>query len=109
MIPFDDPTTLSLLFHLNSEPWLNDEAYRSNSQDASEGPALSILAEVALPEPRPTSLDQLIGERRSWRAYDPSPMTLADVASLLRAAYGTVPGPPPSPRRRAARPPRRPE
>ena len=28
-LPLDDPTTLSLLYHLNSEPWLNDEAYES--------------------------------------------------------------------------------
>ena len=27
MIPLDDPMSLSLLFHLNSEPWLNDRAY----------------------------------------------------------------------------------
>jgi hypothetical protein len=27
MIPFEDPTTLSLLYHLNSEPWLNTQAY----------------------------------------------------------------------------------
>ena len=29
MIPVDDPQYLSLLFHLNSEPWLNEDAYRS--------------------------------------------------------------------------------
>ena len=29
MLPFEDETTLSLLFHLNSEPWANIEAYQS--------------------------------------------------------------------------------
>ena len=27
-IPVDDPTALSRLYHLNSEPWLNQHAYR---------------------------------------------------------------------------------
>jgi hypothetical protein len=30
MIPFEDPTTLSLLYHLNSEPWLNTQAYNDS-------------------------------------------------------------------------------
>ena len=27
MLPFEDTTSLSLLYHLNSEPWENAEAY----------------------------------------------------------------------------------
>src|SRR5205085_11696336 len=29
MIPADDATTLSLLYHINSEPWDNTEAYQA--------------------------------------------------------------------------------
>ena len=31
MIPVDDATTLSKLFHLNSEPWANIDAYQASA------------------------------------------------------------------------------
>ncbi len=31
MIPVEDATTLSLLFHVNSEPWANSEAYQAGA------------------------------------------------------------------------------
>ena len=31
VVPLTDPTSLSLLYHLNSEPWLNGEAYARRS------------------------------------------------------------------------------
>jgi SagB-type dehydrogenase family enzyme len=89
MIRFEDPTTLSLLFHLNSEPWLNDEAYRSAAYHqefkdvASEG-------RVALPSTPESGLARLLRERRSCRAYRAQTMPLTAVAALASAAYGAV-------------------
>ena len=93
VIPLDDPTSLSMLFHLNSEPWLNDEAYRSGASDFPEAAAVDVLDEIALPEGPATALDEAIAKRRSCRLYAAEPLSLDHLASVLRAAYGTVPGP----------------
>ena len=53
--PLDDPTTLSLLFHLNSEPWLNDAAYEKRRRAARRRWAESAARGARLPpagEPR---------------------------------------------------------
>ena len=89
MIRLEDPTTLSLLFHLNSEPWLNDEAYKAgNSNQEFKQPA-EILAETILPTVQ-SPLTELFGKRRSCRAFSCEIMTLAQVAAVLSAAYGLV-------------------
>jgi SagB-type dehydrogenase family enzyme len=90
MIPLDDPTTLSLLFHLNSEPWLNDEAYQAGSAQQEFETPERILSEVALPAPEPTALGELLRLRRSCRAFALRPLPLAALASVLHAAYGEV-------------------
>jgi len=89
MIPLDDPTTLSLLFHLNSEPWLNDEAYHRGAPSPHEelgGPGPS----VALPPVDPGGVDELAARRASCRAYRAAPLPLATVAALLVSGYGVV-------------------
>jgi SagB-type dehydrogenase family enzyme len=89
MILLEDPTTLSLLFHLNSEPWLNDEAYSGKSShqefDRPENP----LEEIALPRTH-SSLTELFHLRRSCRAFARTTMSLSHAAALLAAAYGVV-------------------
>ena len=89
MIPLEDPTTLSLLFHLNSEPWLNDEAYKSGAANQEFKRPEGILAETALPEVQ-NSLSELFRKRRSCRAFSCETMPLTQVAALLAAAYGIV-------------------
>jgi SagB-type dehydrogenase family enzyme len=89
MIRFEDPTTLSLLFHLNSEPWLNDEAYKGGTSNQEFKRPEGILAETALPEVQ-NSLTELFRKRRSCRAFSCETMPLAQVAALLAAAYGIV-------------------
>jgi hypothetical protein len=51
MIPVDDAETLSRLFHLNSEPWLNEEAYRGSPfhQEYKNHP--DATARIFLPDP----------------------------------------------------------
>lgn len=89
MIPLEDPTTLSLLFHLNSEPWLNDQAYQvgtANQEFKRPGP---VLAEIPLPVEK-SALTNLFRERRSCRAFAPEAISLAQASALLAAAYGIV-------------------
>ena len=90
MLRFDDPTSLSLLFHLNSEPWLNDAAYREGG-DATpvEGPA-AVGPAIALPVVPPSPLDGLLQRRRSTRSFLPVPLALSELAAVLQAAYGVV-------------------
>ena len=89
IIPADDSTTLSLLFHLNSEPWLNDEAYRS-APSQQEFKQVDALARTALPPPPESAVARLTRIRRSCRRYEPRPLPLAALSSLASAAYGLV-------------------
>jgi SagB-type dehydrogenase family enzyme len=89
MIPLSDPTSLSLLFHLNSEPWLNDEAYRGGAANQEFTRPRRILGETRLPAAE-SSLNELFRRRRSCRAFAGQRMPLAEAAGLLSAAYGVV-------------------
>jgi SagB-type dehydrogenase family enzyme len=97
MIDIEDPTTLSLLFHLNSEPWLNDEAYTTAGAPPELEPGRRVLEELRLPEAASTPLTALVAERRSCRAFAEREMTLETVAALLAAGYGVVDGSPAGP------------
>jgi SagB-type dehydrogenase family enzyme len=88
MLLFEDAFALSLLFHLNSEPWNNTKAYtalRANGQFktvATSGPA------VVLPEPPSSALADLIAARQSCRNFAPTTITLHQLAAVLHAGYG---------------------
>ncbi|WP_299726518.1 SagB/ThcOx family dehydrogenase [uncultured Tateyamaria sp.] len=90
MIPANDQSSLSLLYHLNSEPWRNDQAYTAEPYvqefplpDPSGPP-------INLPKPKTTALSQLIAGRRSVRAFSGEPLSLDALSSVLHAAYGLV-------------------
>jgi SagB-type dehydrogenase family enzyme len=89
MLRLDDPTSLSRLFHLNSEPWLNDEAYRGAAAQ-QEFSAPHALAEVALPAPPPTQLGKLLLQRQSTRQYQRRSLRVDALSALLACAYGIV-------------------
>ena len=63
MIPLDDPMSLSLLFHLNSEPWLNDEAYRDAAPTHEMKQPPAVLCEWPMPAARHTAVGELIARR----------------------------------------------
>jgi SagB-type dehydrogenase family enzyme len=87
MLRLDDPTTLSLLFHLNSEPWLNDRAYENaGRQEALRGDRPAI----ALPPPGESPLGALLRRRSSCRAVAARTLALDAVAALAAAAQGVV-------------------
>ena len=90
MIRLDDPTSLSLLFHLNSEPWLNDEAYKSGADQRELTMPVGVLAEVKLPEAAPSGLTELLRRRCSCRAFAQRAMPAETFGSVLAAAYGIV-------------------
>jgi len=90
VIPLDDPSSLSLLFHLNSEPWLNDEAYKSGAANQEFKQPSGVLGEVPLPQPPPSVLGDLLHQRRSCRTFAVQVMPLPALSSLLAAAYGIV-------------------
>ncbi|WP_104491084.1 SagB/ThcOx family dehydrogenase [Paracoccus denitrificans] len=92
-IPVHDPTALSRLFHLNSEPWLNEAAYRAGPylQDFRSYPQ---APRVVLPATDPGAVEALAMGRRSTRAFLPEPLPLAALARLMRAGYGLT-GPEP--------------
>ncbi len=87
MIPVDDPMSLSLLFHLNSEPWLNDEAYTAayKVDYRTLGSPESVLA---LPAPSDSELVRLIHSRCSCRRFDKRTLPLEILSTLLWAANG---------------------
>lgn len=90
MIPLEDPTTLSLLFHLNSEPWLNDEAYKGGAMNQELKVPDGVISEIALPRPSDSTLTELFEERHSCRDFAQTEMSLENAAALLAASYGTV-------------------
>jgi len=90
MIPLEDPTTLSLLFHLNSEPWLNDEAYQGGAMNQELKIPEGVTKEISLPRPSASPLTDLLGQRRSYRDFAQREMPLAHAAELLAAGYGAV-------------------
>ena len=88
MLPYEDTNTLSLLFHLNSEPWGNMEAYQSATYDVDYKLVSACLPEVVLPAAPESPLRQLMRRRASCRVYDRKSLPLASVGALLSGAYG---------------------
>jgi SagB-type dehydrogenase family enzyme len=85
--PVHDPTALSQLFHLNSEPWLNEAAYRG-VPFAQEFRTYSDAERVPLPGSKADYIRKLAVGRRSVRAFHPGPLALTTLAAMLRAGYG---------------------
>lgn len=90
MIPFEDTSTLSQLYHLNSEPWLNMSAYSSEPYVVDYKEFVDARQLVALPTPEKSPLLELLKARYSCRAYLDEVMPLATLASLMTAAYSIV-------------------
>lgn len=88
-IPIDDPTGLSQLFHLNSEPWI-----RRDTQPVTPFHQKTTFypdaERVSLPDSTPGAVDQLAAARMSERAFVDAAMPLATFAGLLRTAYQPI-------------------
>jgi SagB-type dehydrogenase family enzyme len=87
-IPLTDGETLSRLFHLNSEPWANAEAYREAQDYEVEYKEVCALEDVTLPDVADSELLALLRRRASCREYQLAPMSLKTFATILKCAYG---------------------
>ena len=87
MTPIDDPTALSLLYHLNSEPWLNTPAYSSPYRVEYQSNR-SAEAVIPLPAREDSALGKLIHDRHSCRQFQKCEIPLGKVSTLLWAANG---------------------
>ena len=87
---FDDSTTLSLLYHLNSEPWLNTEAYEAAVYEIEYKELVPPVDAISLPAPEASPLLKLLESRRSCRQYYLRSMPLTLFSTVLKAAYGIV-------------------
>ena len=91
MISADDPTSLSLLYHINSEPWDNTEAYEAARDYEVEYKDMGGEREVImLPAPTETPLRRLLQERESCRDYSLRPMPAQVLSNLLACGYGII-------------------
>jgi SagB-type dehydrogenase family enzyme len=90
MLRTDDASTLPLLFHLNSEPWLNLEAYSDPVHEMHFKSVAPSTSRVPLAKPEETPLRRFIRERRSCRAFADRSMPLAWLAGILADAYSVT-------------------
>jgi len=90
MLAYEDPFSLSLFYHWNSEPWNNEEAYsdpHAHMEFKSVGPPENA---VLLPKAESSHLTELIAKRQSCREFAPEPIRLSELASVLEAGYGLL-------------------
>lgn len=88
MLPFEDETTLSLLYHLNSEPWANLEAYQNSVYEVEYKELTGVSLEQALPQPVETAFAALTRRRASCRSFAANPLPLSLLSTVLSASYG---------------------
>jgi len=91
MLSAEDPRTLPLLYHINSEPWLNLEAYTDPSHEMQFKRATAAEGIRSLPRSRDSSqLRHLMRERRSCRSFTGEALPLSHLAQVLDNAYGVT-------------------
>src|SRR5215471_7142517 len=88
MIPLKDGETLSRLFHLNSEPWSNAEAYREAQDYEVDYKHLPGSETTNLPQPADSLLLKLLASRASCREYRLTPLPAQTFSTILKCAYG---------------------
>lgn len=90
MLRTDDAWTLPLLYHLNTEPWLNLDAYGDPTLEMHFKSVTPEDARVRLPKPDETALRRVIRARRSCRRFADRSMPLASLAGILADTYGVT-------------------
>lgn len=88
IIPLEDSTALSLLYHINSEPWQNTEAYQGEGYEVEYKSAVRPQEALGLPAPTETPLLKLLRARESSRQYERRVMPQAVLSTLLAGCYG---------------------
>jgi SagB-type dehydrogenase family enzyme len=91
IIPLEDGETLSQLFHLNSEPWSNTEAYREAEGYEVQYKEMPGMGQpLSLPPPLNSPLLKLLTDRTSCRKYRLQTISLETLSTILKCAYGIV-------------------
>jgi SagB-type dehydrogenase family enzyme len=88
LLDADDSRSLALLYHLNSEPWLNPEGYDDESYEIDFKRMAADRDSIALPRSDVGALGELIARRTSCRLYEPRPLALEDLSAILAGTYG---------------------
>jgi SagB-type dehydrogenase family enzyme len=89
MLQIDDVWSLPLLYHLNSEPWINEEAVIASSGGRIGGPAPEHGSDVTLPLVNSSDpVGQAVLSRRSVREFGSCPIPLSCLSDALGLAYG---------------------
>ena len=90
MLDKDDVWGLALLYHLNSEPWLNAPAQIAAAAGGRvSGSAPDRCPDAALPAlDRADPLTCALLSRRSGRQFGDEPLSLSDLSDALGLAYG---------------------
>lgn len=82
----DDTRSLALLYHLNSEPWLNAEAYASGGYDVDVSELRDPDEAIALPGGE-GGLLELLRRRESCRSFAPRQLSAVTLGELLTGTY----------------------
>ena len=90
MLRTDDAWTLPLLYHLNTEPWLNLDAYSDPAHEMLFQTAPPGGSPVQMEKPGDTPIRNAIRARRSCRAFADRSMPLASLAAILSDTYGVT-------------------
>jgi SagB-type dehydrogenase family enzyme len=89
-IPMIEAGDLALLYHLNSEPWMNQQAYDEPSVMHAFRTIDDCETKIALPECPGSPVTDLIAARASCRRFADQPMRLEDLSFLLHHGYGVL-------------------
>src|ERR1700721_1023225 len=90
MLLSEDAFALSLLFHLNSEPWNKTKGFAFAQAHEQFKTIASSEPAIALPEPPSSALMELIAARQSCRNFIPGTILLHQLAAILHAGYGVT-------------------
>jgi SagB-type dehydrogenase family enzyme len=86
MLRADDTRSLALLYHLNSEPWLNAEAYATEAYEVQVTELRNPEETIKLPAAEGGLLD-LLRRRESCRSFAPRELAAATLGELLTGTY----------------------
>lgn len=89
IIPLKDGEALSRLYHINSEPWSNIEAYQDSKDYEVEYKELAHESgPISLPAGDDSAFYELLAERKSCRDFQSQAISLETLSSLMKCAYG---------------------
>lgn len=90
MLRAEDNSSLALLFHLNSQPWINDSTMPGAAYEVEYKEVTGKTEPVALPPVGESGVLELVRKRFSCRSYQLGNLSQTQLATLLHGAYGVL-------------------